>query len=96
MTTRQKLVRLLLSAGCACLIVMALTHVAERLHILPGMGWGLPDSPGHYLDLFSVISGVALLLVGCVMAASNFKLSHYPREDAHNEWRGLNDSNEGC
>jgi hypothetical protein len=67
MTARRKLVRLLLWAGCACLIVMALTHVAERLHILPGMGWGLPDSPGHYLDLFSVISGVALMLVGCVM-----------------------------
>jgi hypothetical protein len=32
-----------------------LTHVAERLRILPGMGWGLPDSPGHYLDLVCAI-----------------------------------------
>ena len=54
--------RLLLSAGCACLIVVVLTHVAERFCILPGMGWGLPDSPGHYLDLISAMSGVGLLV----------------------------------
>ncbi|HKD57328.1 MAG TPA: hypothetical protein VKD45_07445 [Hyphomicrobiaceae bacterium] len=44
------------------MIVMVLTHVAERFAILPGMGWGLPGSPGHYLDLFSAASGVVLLL----------------------------------
>jgi hypothetical protein len=27
------------------------THIAEKLHLFPGVGWGLPDSPGHYLDL---------------------------------------------
>ena len=54
--------RLLLSAGCACLIVVVLTRVAERFCILPGMGWGLPDSPGHYLDLISAMSGVGLLV----------------------------------
>jgi hypothetical protein len=58
----------LLSAGCGCLTVMVLTHVAERLHILPGMGWGLPDSPGHYLDLVSAIAGIALLLTSYVLA----------------------------
>ena len=54
--------RFLLAAGCGWLIVMVLTHVAERFAILPGMGWGLPGSPGHYLDLFSAASGVVLLL----------------------------------
>jgi hypothetical protein len=46
---------------------MAMTHVAEALHLLPGMGWGLPNSPGHYLDLFSAISGIVLLLAACLV-----------------------------
>jgi hypothetical protein len=37
------------------LIVVALTHVAEAFNIFPSMGWGLPDSPGHYLDLASAV-----------------------------------------
>jgi hypothetical protein len=41
---------------------MVLTHVAERLHLSPGMGWGLPDSPGHYLDFISAVLGCALLI----------------------------------
>ena len=56
------IVRRLLLAGCACLIVVVLTHLAERLRVLPSMGWGLPNSPGHYLDLFSAVAGVVLLL----------------------------------
>ena len=31
------MVRLLLLAGCGCLVVMAMTHLAEALHLLPGM-----------------------------------------------------------
>jgi hypothetical protein len=46
---------------------MLLTHVAERLRILPGMGWGLPNSPGHYLDLMSAIVGIVLLLAACIV-----------------------------
>ena len=60
-------VRLLVLAGYGCLGVMILTHVAEALHLLPGMGWGLPNSPGHYLDLFSAIFGIVLLLVACIV-----------------------------
>ena len=48
--------------GCACLTVVGLTHIAERLHALRWMGWGLPNSPGHYLDLLSAILGVGLLI----------------------------------
>ena len=59
--------RLLLLIGCVCLLGMVLTHVAEALHILPGMGWGLPDSPGHYLDLFSAIGGIGSLLLASVL-----------------------------
>ena len=59
---RRSVARHLAWAGCAFLFVVVLTHVAERFHILPAMGWGLPDSPGHYLDLVSAIIGVSLLL----------------------------------
>jgi hypothetical protein len=54
--------RILLATGCSCLIVVVLAHLAEHFSILSAMGWGLPDSPGHYLDLLSAISGIALLL----------------------------------
>ena len=49
-------------AGVCCITIMLLTHVAERWHILPGMGWGLPDSPGHHLDLISAILGFGFLV----------------------------------
>ena len=52
--------RLLAILGIAFLVVVVLTHVAERWHLFPEMGWGLPNSPGHYLDLASAILGVAL------------------------------------
>ena len=57
----QNLVRYLVLVGCGCLVVMMLTHVAEGLHVLLAMGWGLPDSPGHYLDLVSAVFGGILL-----------------------------------
>ena len=58
--------RRLLLAGCACLNVVVLAHVAERFQILPGMGWGLPNSSGHYLDLVSAISGGVLFLMAAI------------------------------
>ena len=59
--------------GSACFIVVVLTHVAEALHIFPSMGWGLPDSAGHYLDLVSAILGCALLPAGSLIALSRRK-----------------------
>ena len=56
--------RLLQLTGLCFLTVVVLTHVAERFHIFPAMGWGQPDSVGHYLDLVSAIFGCALVLVG--------------------------------
>jgi hypothetical protein len=52
--------------GIAFLIVVVLTHVAEHWHFFPEMGWGLPNSPGHYLDLVSAILGVVLLLAALI------------------------------
>ena len=58
--------RTLISAGIFFLTIVILTHVAERWNILSGMGWGLPDSPGHYLDLISATLGVGFLLMALV------------------------------
>jgi formate hydrogenlyase subunit 3/multisubunit Na+/H+ antiporter MnhD subunit len=60
-------VRLLL-LGAACLVIVVLTHVAEALHVFTFMGWGEPDSVGHYLDLTSAILGCTLLVAGLVAA----------------------------
>lgn len=54
--------------GSFCLVVVVSTHVAEAFHLLPGMGWGLPNSAGHYLDLCSAIIGLILLPLGYVLA----------------------------
>ena len=51
-------------------MIVVLTHVAERFRLFPGMGWGLPDSPGHYLDLVSALFGSVLLIAG-VLISSN-------------------------
>jgi hypothetical protein len=62
--TSQLVAGLLLIFGSACLIIVVLTHVAEAFHILPSMGWGLPNSAGHYLNLVSAILGCTLLPLG--------------------------------
>ena len=59
--------RWLLLPGFVCLLIAVLTHVAEMLNVFPGMGWGLPDSPGHYLDLVSAVLGTMLLIAGIVI-----------------------------
>ncbi len=50
--------------GAAFLIVVVFAHIAEAFHLLPGMGWGLPSSVGHYVDLLSTAAGVVLFPVG--------------------------------
>jgi hypothetical protein len=61
--------RLLLSGGLACLVMVVLTHVAESFHIFPGMGWGLPNSAGHYIDLVSAILAGIMLPLGLMAIA---------------------------
>ena len=50
--------------GAGCLVVVGLTHVSEALHLFPWMHWGLGDSVGHYLDLWSAVLGLTLFPVG--------------------------------
>ena len=56
--------RLLQLVGAGCLAVVVLTHVAESFKLFPIMRWGLPTSPGHYLDLISAVLGCMLLPQG--------------------------------
>jgi hypothetical protein len=55
--------------GAGCLMVVVLTHVAEALHLFPNLQWGLPQSVGHYVDLWSAVLGVALFPVGYLLYA---------------------------
>jgi hypothetical protein len=48
-------------------VVVVLTHVAERFQFFPAMGWGLPNSPGHYLYLAGAVLACILIPVGVVL-----------------------------
>jgi hypothetical protein len=63
---RRTVWRLLQLFGLACLVIVVLTHVAETFHLFPTMGWGQPNSTGHYVDLVSAILGCTLLPLGLV------------------------------
>lgn len=56
-------------AGAGGLVMVVLTHVCEALRLLPWMGWGLENSPGHYLDLSSAVLGVTLFPIGYLLHA---------------------------
>ena len=51
-------------AGAVCLLVVMFAHISEAFGLLPSMGWGQPNTPGHYIDLASAAIGVILLTVG--------------------------------
>ncbi len=53
--------------GSLCLTVVVVAHVAEAMRWLPSMGWGRPDSVGHYIDLTAAISGVCFLMTALAL-----------------------------
>lgn len=53
--------------GAFGLMIVAVAHVCEALRLLPFMGWGRPDSIGHYLDLSGAIVGVSALIAAYVI-----------------------------
>jgi hypothetical protein len=55
--------------GAVGLTIVVFTHVAESRQVLSGMGWGQPNSVGHYLDLASAILGCSLLPLGMFASA---------------------------
>ena len=54
--------------GALGLLTVAGIHVCERLGLFPSMGWGRPDTPGHYLDLGAAAVGLTLFTVGLFVA----------------------------
>ena len=72
--------RALALGGSLCWLIVVLTHVAERWHIVPAIGWGLPDSPGHYLDLASALGGAALLLAALIVHRWNGRATRSERQ----------------
>lgn len=55
--------------GAGCLVVVALTHLSEAVHMFPWMRWGVEDSVGHYLDLSSALLGLTLFPLGYLFHA---------------------------
>src|SRR5262245_27680657 len=55
--------------GSAGFVIVVFTHICEALHLFPRMGWGLENSPGHYLDLLSVLLGATLFSLGYLLNA---------------------------
>jgi hypothetical protein len=51
-------------AGAAFLLVVIFAHVSEAFGFIPSLGWGRPNTPGHYIDLVSAIAGAVLLPIG--------------------------------
>ena len=60
--------------GSGCLMMVILAHVAEALHLFPWMQWGLLQSPGHYVDLWSAVLGLTLFPVGYLIHALTIRL----------------------
>jgi hypothetical protein len=55
--------------GAGCLVMVVLTHLSEALHLFPWMHWGLEQSVGHYLDLWSAVLGITLFPIGYLLHA---------------------------
>jgi hypothetical protein len=65
--TREKSAPALLQLfGSILLLVVVFAHIAEVFHLFPSMGWGLPNSAGHYIDLISAVGGPILFATGYV------------------------------
>jgi len=65
--------------GAVCLIMVILAHVAEALHLFPRMQWGLPQSPGHYVDFWSAALGLTLFPVGYLAHALTIRFGEGKR-----------------
>ncbi|MGH9327393.1 MAG: hypothetical protein ACRD2B_12015 [Terriglobia bacterium] len=68
--SKQRIVgRFVQLIGAWFLGMVVLTHVAERFSLFPKMGWGRPNTVGHYLDLTSAAIGLTLLPIGYICSA---------------------------
>jgi hypothetical protein len=56
--------------GAGCLMIVVLAHMCEALQLFPSMGWGLPNSLGHYFDVGGAVLGVTLFPIGYLWQAA--------------------------
>jgi hypothetical protein len=61
LVTGRSLASALQAFGIGCFAIMAATHVFEEFSLLPALGWGRPESVGHFIDLTAALLGVALV-----------------------------------
>jgi len=59
---KRSLPAILRLVGASLLLIVIAAHICEAMGWLATMGWGLPNSPGHYLDLSSAALGMALIV----------------------------------
>ena len=69
----RSLPTLLQLLGAMCLLAVVVVHLFEARHWLPWMGWGAPNSPGHYFDLGSAIIGAVLFPAGYLLHALRWR-----------------------
>jgi hypothetical protein len=77
--------------GAGCFVVVVLAHIFEALQLFPSMQWGLEDSVGHYLDLWSAVLGITLFPVGiCFIPLQSDATNIYRlmNRRSMNRWRG--------
>ena len=60
---------LLQLAGAGGIMLVILAHICEALQLFSWMGWGLENSPGHYLDLAGALLGLTLFPIGYLLYA---------------------------
>ena len=80
--------------GAGFLIMVVLAHVAERFDFFPSMGWGLPESTGHYVDLVSMVAGLILLPAGYLLRKRTSPRAGEPSKVTHTSTpgRGVDDA----
>ena len=54
--------------GSVGLLVVVAAHICEALQLFPAMGWGRPNTVGHYLDLASATVGVTFIPIGYILS----------------------------
>jgi hypothetical protein len=59
--TGRSLASALQAFGLGCFAIMGATHGFEAFSVLPTLGWGRPDSVGHFIDLSAALLGVVLV-----------------------------------
>jgi len=59
--------------GAGFLAVVVLAHIAEGLPLFPGLGWGRPQSVGHYIDFISLVAGIGFVIASVILTITRIR-----------------------